>query len=225
MRDRHDVQTQLQPIHAAPPPARVRVLIIDDNRSFADMLSAALDTVEDIKCVGTAASAAEGLARTAELKPTVVVMDIMMPGIDGIAATRELMTVSPSTAVVVVSAHSDVTWIERAAHAGASAYILKGGSLSDVIEGLRSARPGAALVAPASQPVCSSWPRAVAEPTGTGHQTSLPSREPGQAGGAPGENLGRLAERGLALLRIGLKTFNRTGIRSSSRTGIVVRRG
>ncbi len=98
MGNRENVQTQHQPIGTALPMAGVHVLIIDDNRSFADMLSAALDTVEDIECVGTATTAAERLARTAELEPAVVVMDIMMPGIDGIAATQELMTVSPSTA-------------------------------------------------------------------------------------------------------------------------------
>ena len=103
------------------------VLIVDDHRSFADLLSAALATVPGIRCVGTATSAAEGIRRAAELSPTVVVMDIQMPGTDGLAATRRLRDLSPQTAVAVVTAHRDAEWVARAAQAGASAFIPKAG--------------------------------------------------------------------------------------------------
>src|SRR3712207_9306552 len=66
------------------------VLIVDDHRTFSDLLSAALEAVPGIRCLGTASSAAEGIRLVAELAPAVVVMDIQMPGTDGLAATRRL---------------------------------------------------------------------------------------------------------------------------------------
>jgi DNA-binding NarL/FixJ family response regulator len=144
---------------AAPATGKVRVLIVDDNRSFAGLLASSLDTVEGVECVGTASSAAEGFAQVAELVPSVVVMDIMMPGVDGLAATRELRQISPATAVAVVSAHKDGDWIARAEDAGASAYIPKGGSLDEMIEVLKTACPGAMVVAPSLRPMWSSWER------------------------------------------------------------------
>jgi DNA-binding NarL/FixJ family response regulator len=124
------------------------VLVIDDHRSFSDLLAAALGSVDGIRCVGTAASAAEGLRLVQNLKPAVVVMDIQMPGTDGLAATRRLREASPRTAVAIVTGHQDGEWISRAAQAGASAFIPKGGSLQELIAMLRAARPGRMQVAP-----------------------------------------------------------------------------
>jgi DNA-binding NarL/FixJ family response regulator len=146
------------------PAEQVRVLIVDDNRSFTDLLSAALDTVEGVDCVGTASSAAEGFQQVAQLAPSVVVMDIMMPGLDGLAATRELRRISPGTVVAVVSAHGEAEWIARAEDAGASAYIPKGGSLDEMIEVLKTARPGPMMVSASLRPMWSSWGRPVDEP-------------------------------------------------------------
>jgi DNA-binding NarL/FixJ family response regulator len=123
------------------------VLIVDDHRIFADLLSATLATVSGIRCVGTAASAAEGIRQAAELLPSVVVMDLQMPGMDGLAATRRVREASPQTAVAVVTAHQDGQWLARAAQAGASAFIPKAGSLAEMIAMLKEARPGRMKVA------------------------------------------------------------------------------
>jgi DNA-binding NarL/FixJ family response regulator len=124
------------------------ILIVDDHRSFADLLSAALDTVPGMRCVGTASAAAEGVAKAAALRPSIVVMDIQMPRQDGLQATRQIREAVPETLVAVVTAHRDPDWVSRAAQAGASAFIPKDGSLAEMIDVLRNVRAGKMLVAP-----------------------------------------------------------------------------
>src|SRR4051812_5774724 len=141
------------------------VLIVDDHRSFADLLEAALGSAEGLRCLGTASTAEEGIRRVGELHPSVVVMDIQMPGTDGLAATRELRRASPMTAVAVVTAHQDGEWVARAARAGASAFIPKNGSLAEMITLLREARPGRMQVAPSVLPVNRAGGTAVQELT------------------------------------------------------------
>src|SRR5664280_229364 len=123
------------------------VLVVDDHVSFAELLAAALDNVPGMTCVGTASSAAEGIGRAAELRPTIVVMDIQMPRQDGLAATRRIREVAPDSVIAVVTAHSEPEWSSRAAQAGASAFIPKDGSLKEMIDILRRIGPGQMLVA------------------------------------------------------------------------------
>lgn len=120
----------------------ITILVVDDHRSFADLLSAALNTVPGMTCIGTASSASEGVARAAELKPDVVVMDIQMPRQDGLQATRRIREVAPDTVIAVVTGHCSAEWVSKAARAGASAFIPKGGPLVEMIDILRRVRPG-----------------------------------------------------------------------------------
>ncbi len=122
------------------------VLVVDDHRSFADLLSWALDAVPGMTCTGTASSADEGVSMAAKLHPDIVVMDIEMPGIDGITATRRIRTVAPDAVIAVVTAHCTSEWLSKAAQAGASAFIAKDGSMSDMISLLRQAQHGHMLV-------------------------------------------------------------------------------
>ena len=126
------------------------ILIVDDHRSFADLLSAALESVDGMTCIGTATTAAEGITLAAELRPSIVIMDIQMPRQDGLVATRRIREVAPETIIAVVTAYRDPTWISRAAQAGASAFIPKNGSLSEMIDVLRRVRQGQMLVAPSA---------------------------------------------------------------------------
>jgi DNA-binding NarL/FixJ family response regulator len=126
------------------------ILVVDDHRSFADLLSAALNTVSGMQCVGTAATASEGIALAAELRPSIVIMDIQMPRQDGLVATRRIREVSPDTLIAVVTAYRDPAWISRAAQAGASAFIPKNGSLMEMIDVLQRVHLGQMLVAPSA---------------------------------------------------------------------------
>ena len=85
-----------------------------------------------------------------ELQPDIVVMDIQMPRQDGLSATRRIREVAPNTVVAVVTAHHDPDWVVRAAQAGASAFIPKDGSLSEMIDVLTRVQAGQMLVAPST---------------------------------------------------------------------------
>ena len=127
--------------------APLRLLVVDDHKTFADMLSLALSAEPDLQCVGTANSAAQAVVMAAELRPDVVVMDIQMPGQDGLTATRRLREVVPELVIVVVTAHQDPQWVLRATQAGASGFVPKNGSLPEMLDVLRRARTGGMLVA------------------------------------------------------------------------------
>jgi DNA-binding NarL/FixJ family response regulator len=126
-----------------------RVLVVDDHRTFAELLSGAL-VAAGMDAVGIAFSAAQGVSMAQELQPDIVVMDIQMPRQDGLSATRRIREVAPHAVVAVVTAHHDPDWVVRAAQAGASAFIPKDGSLSEMIDVLQRVRAGQMLVAPST---------------------------------------------------------------------------
>src|SRR6476659_2002973 len=126
------------------------ILVIDHHRSFADLLAQALNGVSGMRCVGTAATASEGIALAGKLQPGIVVLDIQMPGQDGLHAIRRIREAAPNTAVAVVTANCEPVWSSRAAQAGASAFILKDGSLIEMMDVLRRVRHGHLIVAPAA---------------------------------------------------------------------------
>jgi DNA-binding NarL/FixJ family response regulator len=144
----------------------LRVLIVDDHRTFAELLAGALEFA-GMTSVGTAHTAVEGIALSQRLQPDIVVMDIQMPQQDGLTATRRIREVAPNAVIAIVTAHRDPDWVVRSAQAGASAFIPKDGSLSEMIDVLSRARAGQMLVAPstfASQPAGSRPERVTDEP-------------------------------------------------------------
>jgi DNA-binding NarL/FixJ family response regulator len=129
--------------------AAPRVLVVDDHRSFAELLSGALQAA-GMDVLGTAHSAAQGVAMAQDLQPDVVVMDIQMPRQDGLSATRRLREVAPLTVVAVVSDHRDPEWVVRASQAGASAFIPKDGPLAEMLDIIARVRAGQMLIAPST---------------------------------------------------------------------------
>lgn len=124
-----------------------RVLIVDDHRTFSELLMFALDREPDFDCVGTAASATEAVEATQRLRPDIVVLDIQMPRQDGLAAARQIRELLPDTLITVLSAHQEPDWVVRAAQAGVNGYVTKDGSLPDMLDVLRRVRAGTMLTA------------------------------------------------------------------------------
>ena len=125
------------------------ILIVDDNRDFAELLATALDLAGGLRCVGIAATAAEGMRLASVLKPEMVIMDLQMPGEDGLCATRGIRQALPATLVAVLSAHGTAEWVALAAEAGAHAFIVKDGRLPEMVAALRRVHSGSVLRAPA----------------------------------------------------------------------------
>jgi two-component system, NarL family, response regulator LiaR len=117
----------------APP---VRVLIADDHRLFAESLGLTLEIDDRVELVGAVGNGKEAVQLAQELSPDVVLMDLEMPVLDGIAATREVKRALPECHVIVLTASLAVEDAHRARSAGAAAYLTKGCSARDVIDAL-----------------------------------------------------------------------------------------
>ena len=117
-------------------------VIVDDHAVVRSGLEQFLATTDDIEMVGTAANGVEALERAAELHPDVVLMDLSMPEMNGIDATREIATPHPSSRVLVLTSFSDQTRILDALEAGADGYLLKHADPDDIAEGIRAVFTG-----------------------------------------------------------------------------------
>jgi DNA-binding NarL/FixJ family response regulator len=120
----------------------ISVLIADDHGVIRDGLGRLIDALEDIELAGTAGDGMEAVERSRELAPDVVLMDLDMPRMDGIEATRRITEERPGTAVLVLTSFSDRARILGALSAGACGYLLKDASSEEVAEGIRAASRG-----------------------------------------------------------------------------------
>ena len=119
-----------------------RVVLVDDHQILRVSLGRLLDAEHDIEVVGTAADGAEAVALVAELQPDVVLMDLSMPGMDGVEATRQILISDTPTKVVVLTSFSDRDRILDALDAGAIGYLLKDTEPDDLLRGVRAAARG-----------------------------------------------------------------------------------
>jgi len=128
--------------------AKIRVLIVDDHAVVRSGLAQFLETTDDIELVATAANGIEALARVEEFGPDVVLMDLSMPEMNGIEATREIVQHHPSSRVLVLTSFSDQTRILDALEAGADGYLLKHADPDDIAEAIRTVNAGGSPLDP-----------------------------------------------------------------------------
>ncbi len=126
----------------------ITVLLIDDHAVVRQGVRAFLATQPDLKVVGEAASGEEGVAQAAQLIPDVVLMDLVMPGMDGVEATRQLKRVSPRSQVVVLTSYHEDEHIFPALKAGALSYILKDINPNELADAIRKAASAEAVLHP-----------------------------------------------------------------------------
>ncbi|RIJ77199.1 DNA-binding response regulator [Nakamurella silvestris] len=126
----------------------ITVLLVDDHPLVRGGLRALISSAEDLQVVGEAAGGAEAVALTEELSPDVILMDLSMPGMDGVEATRELLGKRPGTHVVVLTSFHDQGRVIEALRAGATGYLLKDCEPQELLAAVRSASRGDAPLDP-----------------------------------------------------------------------------
>ncbi len=127
----------------------IRLLIADDQTLVRDGFRMILDAQEDFEVVGEAADGVEAVSRSRELRPDVVLMDVRMPGRDGIEATRELLRDVPEARVLILTTFDLNEYVYEALKAGAAGFLLKDAPRAELIAGIRTVANGDALLAPA----------------------------------------------------------------------------
>jgi DNA-binding NarL/FixJ family response regulator len=135
-------------VHELQSHEELRVLLVDDHDLFRTGLRNLLEEQGGLKVLAEAANGADAVRLVRELAPDVVVMDLNMPEMSGVEATRHIATLSPLTRVIVLTISDDDADVLDAIVAGACGYLLKDASIHDVVTGIRSAAVGASLISP-----------------------------------------------------------------------------
>ncbi len=127
---------------------RIRVLVADDHPFYREGVRTMLGAVPEIEVLGEAGTGEEAIAAAAQLQPDVVLMDIKMPAINGIEATRRILQTSPHVGVLVITMFDDDESVFAAMRAGARGYLLKDASLDEVARAVTAVGRGEAIFSP-----------------------------------------------------------------------------
>ena len=126
----------MSPKRSRKPPARIRVLIADDHRLFAQALEAVLGGEQRFEVVGLARNGREAIGLVEELEPDVTLMDLSMPVLDGVEATREIRKRSPAARILMLTGSNAPNDVDRARSAGASGYVTKDRIAGELIQAI-----------------------------------------------------------------------------------------
>jgi DNA-binding NarL/FixJ family response regulator len=181
---------------SATPPGRIRVLIADDQRVVREGLGMLVSLIDEVEVVGSASDGGEAVRLAEAHHPDVILMDLRMPGVDGVAATADLRQRLPGTRVLVLTTYADDAAILSALRAGAVGYLTKDASAEQIETAIRAVHAGQTHLDPAIQA------RLVATVTGQGPPGPAPDQA-GRAGPPPAGLTSREAEV-LTLLASGL---------------------
>ena len=127
---------------------KIRVLIVDDHNVVRSGLSAFLLAFDDLDMVGEASSGADAVEKCAALQPDVVLMDLIMPEMDGVEATRQIRNRFPNVQVVALTSFKDDDLVQRVVKAGAIGYLLKNTTANELANAIRSAQMGQPALSP-----------------------------------------------------------------------------
>jgi DNA-binding NarL/FixJ family response regulator len=155
-------------------PDRIRILIADDHPVVRDGLAAMLGTQPDFAVVGLAVDGREALRQVIDLSPDVVLLDLEMPGLDGVQALAQMRELAPAVRAIVFTAFDTDERIVGAVQAGAQGYLLKGVPRDELFHAIRVVSQGGSLLQPV---VASKLMRKIASPAPTAHTSSPPLTE------------------------------------------------
>jgi DNA-binding NarL/FixJ family response regulator len=127
---------------------KTRVLIADDHALLRESMKDLLDRQEDIEVVGEACDGQEAVTLASDLKPDIAVMDIVMPRMNGIEASKQIKQSSPGTAILILTAYDDDQYILGLLEAGAAGYLLKSARGRDIVAAIRAVRAGESVLHP-----------------------------------------------------------------------------
>jgi DNA-binding NarL/FixJ family response regulator len=130
-------------------PALLRILVADDHAIVRQGLRLLIDNQPDMEVIGEAADGKAALDLAVAVKPDIVVMDVSMPGMSGLIATRSLKQQQPTIMIVALTRHEDETYLEELLRAGASAYVLKQSAPADFLKAIRAVAAGGIYLDPA----------------------------------------------------------------------------
>ena len=157
--------------------AELRVVLADDHDMFRTALRQLLEENGPLRVVGEAATGEGAVTQVREHAPDVVVMDLAMPGLGGVEATRLIIDEAPHTSVVVLTVSEEASDVVDAIVAGACGYLLKSASIDELIAGIRAAAAGDALISPGIAGRLLSHVREQAAPASPSPTTQLSARE------------------------------------------------
>ena len=127
---------------------KIRILIADDHPLLREALCQTLSKEQDMEVVGKASDGEETVAMASQLKPDVVIMDIIMPKFDGIEASKRIKTTAPNIAILILTAYDDDNYVLGLLEAGAAGYLLKSARGQDLVEAVRAIQAGESVLHP-----------------------------------------------------------------------------
>jgi DNA-binding NarL/FixJ family response regulator/uncharacterized protein involved in exopolysaccharide biosynthesis len=126
----------------------IRILLVDDQRTVRESLKASLKPIPDLEVVGTASGGLEAIAQVGKLHPDIVLIDMEMPGLNGVAATRSILQQFSGVRVIVLSMHDEDNYVAQAVKAGAMGYLIKNTPVQELEEAIRLVHRGYAQIGP-----------------------------------------------------------------------------